>query len=190
MLHLLAFALSVSVFLPTDDAPVVSAARRLAPFEIEALLAAPERRVRALRPDLARLMALGVTRSPTFAQLVADLEGRDVIVHVVPTQNLPQRTPGQTLLVPGAKAFRFLRVQIRPEGRDEDLIAVIAHELQHAVEIAAAPDVRNTEALRTHYRRIGFSDGSDREFDTHAAQTVGTVVRRELRGNAATSSRF
>lgn len=187
MLHLLAFALSVSVFLPPDDAPTGSAARRLAPFEIEALLVAPSRRVRALRPDLARLMAFGITRSPTFAQLVADLEHTDVIVHIVPTQNLPARTTGHILLVPQAKDVRFLRIQIRPEGSDDDLIAVIAHELQHANEIARAPHVRDVRALRAHYRKIGFSEGSDREFDTREAQAAGTQVRRELRDDTLPS---
>src|SRR5262245_35013616 len=52
---------------PTRLAP--AAPPPLAPAEIHALLTSPLRHVRALTPTLARVLEIGMQRSPTFARL-------------------------------------------------------------------------------------------------------------------------
>jgi hypothetical protein len=180
MLHLLASVLSVTVAIAPDRAPRASAPPPLAPDLVHALVTAPTRRVRALHPFLATVLAAGIARSPTLGRIVADLEATDVIVQIVATPNLPSTIPGRLLLVPGAKAYRYLRIQIRPEGSTEDLIETIGHELQHAREIASAPEVRDDAAMERLYRRIGFRGAGEFEYDTVEAHEVAQRVRREL----------
>jgi hypothetical protein len=83
-------------------------------------------------------------------------------------------------MVPGAQNQRYVRVQIGARGAAEDLIALLGHELQHAVEVADALQVRNENDLATLYQHIGIRGGLH-TYDTAAAQDMGRMVRRELR---------
>lgn len=152
----------------------------LAPAEIHALLTSPQRHVRVLDPELRETFEAGVYQSPTLAHLLAAIERTDVIVQVVRAVHLPLSTPARLLLVPMPKAFRFLRIQVRVEGSDTDLVELLGHELQHAREIGEAPQVRNDETLIALYRRIGFAGRTEHEFDTDAALATGRRIRREL----------
>jgi hypothetical protein len=180
MFHLLAAVFSVSVALAADGMPRAATPSPLAPDLLQALIGAPTRRVRALDPRIASVLAEGLARSPTLGRLVAALEFTDVIVQIVATQNLPAAVPGRLLLVPGAKAYRYLRIQIRPEGSTDDLIGTLAHELQHAHEVAHATDVRDDDGMARLYRRIGFRGPGEGEYDTVEAHDVALRVRREL----------
>jgi hypothetical protein len=64
-------------------------------------------------------------------------------------------------------------------GRTE-LIALIGHELRHALEVAQVPDVRDESALVRLYERIGQRSVKGHEYDTNAAQDAGRAVRKEL----------
>ena len=184
MVRLLALLLTTSVSLNAGGSPRVTPPP-LPPHEAVTLLTSPTRHVRALHPFLADLLVEGVVRSPTFAHLLADIERSDVIVQIVPSQNLPASTPARILLVPQPKTFRFLRIQMRLEGTDEDLITIMGHELHHALEIAAAVEVRDDRALAALYRRIGFTGSGDDDFDSSDAHAVERQVRRELRDQAS-----
>jgi hypothetical protein len=62
------------------------------------------------------------------------------------------------------------------------MIAVIAHELQHAVEVAGDPGVVDDAGLVALYRRIGHNSAGGHSYDTDAARTAGHTVRDELIG--------
>ena len=67
-------------------------------------------------------------------------------------------------------------------------IALIGHELQHAVEIADEPDIVDTDSLARQYRRFGrVSQISARgiEFDSIGAVETGYQVLREMQQGAA-----
>jgi len=153
--------------------------------DLRALLTAPTRHVRTLSPVLRRIVELGVLGSPTFARLLADLDHTDVIVQIVATQNLRQSVAAQVVLVPRPRTVRFIRIQVRPEGADSDLAALVAHELHHALEIAASPDVRDDHALSRLYQRIGVGEGHEDEYETLAARETGRQVLRELADRTA-----
>ena len=57
---------------------------------------------------------------------------------------------------------------------------LLAHELQHAVEIAEHEEVRDEDGIRRLYREIGHASGED-AFETAAARDVEALVRLELR---------
>ncbi|MCA1563221.1 MAG: hypothetical protein LC804_24205 [Acidobacteria bacterium] len=145
-----------------------------------ALLDTPDRRVRTSHPRLADLLARGVRRSRTFAELVLALNGTDVIVYIETSSNLPSHVAGRLLLLPLANDQRYLRIQVRQESTPADLIALMGHELRHALEVAAVPGVRSQEALVELYQRIGTSARGAHSYDTVAAQNTGRRVRSEL----------
>ena len=163
---------------PPDTAP--RARVRLTAERIDAMLTAPERRVRALDPALASLVAAGVRRSSTFARLLEAIEANDVIVYIESNVDLPMSLAGRLMLVPAHHRQRYLRIQVAPHGTDEDTIATIAHELQHAVEVAESPEVRDEPGLIALYKRIGHIAAGRHAFDTSAARDAGRTVRSEL----------
>jgi hypothetical protein len=144
------------------------------------LLESPYRHVRTTNPRVQHLLEMGVSRSPTFGSLLAVLNGSDVIVYIEQTDAMPKTLEGRLLLMPLANHQRYLRIQITRNGTPTDLIALIGHELRHAIEVADATDVRDERALERLYRRIGTPSASLHAYDTDAAQTTGRRVRKEL----------
>ena len=68
---------------------------------------------------------------------------------------LPKGTMGRLAMLPRAGDFRYLRIQIRSDLTRRESISLIGHELQHALEIADAQEVRDSGALIRLYERIG-----------------------------------
>jgi hypothetical protein len=145
-----------------------------------ALLDSPTRHVRTTDRNVERLLRTGVARSPTFASLMSHLNGTDVIVYVEAVPTLPTTLAGRLLLMPFANHQRYLRIQIAFAGTQNELIALIGHELRHAVEVADATNVRTESELVTLYKRIGNRTRDLHSYETNAAQTTASVVRREL----------
>lgn len=154
------------------------AAPRPSRAEVEALLTSPTRRVRSVEPRIQILLHKGVQWSSTFRDLVVALNRTSVIVYIQTAPNLPPSVDGRLMLASAPGQPRYLRIQIRPDGQTNELIALIGHELQHAIEVADAQEVTNDETLATLYRRIGHAEG--RGFDTVAAVDTGRRVRLEL----------
>jgi hypothetical protein len=179
MLSLLSAVLLVTLtFAPAGPEPR-GRARRTAE-RLDAMLTAPERRVRALDPFLSSLVADGTRRSYTFARLLEAIEDMDLIVYIVPNTQMPMTLAGRLMVVPAAHDQRYVRIEVAPQGTVEETIATIAHELQHAMEVASAPEVRNDEGLAALYKRIGHLVGGKGAYDTAAARDVGRTVRSEL----------
>lgn len=139
----------------------------------------PAAPVRGADPKARLLLRDGADRSATFSRLLDALESSNVIVYVE-TGVLDR--PGKLVFVTAGPDCRFLRISIKVPGRDADLIAWLGHELQHAVEIAAAPEVRDQTGVMDLYRRIGFADRSTAE--SKRAQDVWARVRDEVRFGA------
>jgi hypothetical protein len=147
------------------------------------LLSAPDRRVRSADRRIGQLLATGMDRSPTFAHLVRAVNASDVIVYIEPTRLLPKTLAGRLLLLPRAGEQRYLRIQVRVDLPGRELIALIAHELRHALEVAADPTVRDDHGMLALYQRIGRATaGTLHAFDTEEAQIAGRRVRQELVG--------
>jgi len=115
--------------------------------------------------------------SPTMSTLLRRLEASDLIIYVVFT-NSPEIPRGRTKLVTATGAARFLRIDINARIRPGDRLPILAHELQHAVELADALNVRDDDGVRRLYTRIGFLCGPDR-YETAAACAVEHEVRCE-----------
>jgi hypothetical protein len=154
------------------------AATATATTAAHAVPAAPMSRLRPTQALGQRLLSDGVSRSPTFRRLVARLQRSDVIVYI--TVRLDMRsTLGGSLRVMGRSATdRFVHVSLNGQHSRQMLVALLGHELQHAVEVADAPGVDSEDSLADLYRRIGMHTSGD-SWDSRAAQDTGQLVRTE-----------
>ena len=76
-----------------------------------------------------------------------------------------------------------MRIQIALRGAPEDSIAVLGHELQHAVEVAEAIDVNDNGGLARLYQRIGLRSGATST--TPPAPRKRAAIRRELQSSSS-----
>jgi hypothetical protein len=131
---------------------------------------------RAVDGDARRVLDEALLRSPTIRRIVAYLDESDVIAYV---QGWPfsERTADLHLMgaVPG---FRFVLIRINVRRYPKEAVAWLGHELEHALEIAATPEVLDEFTLRRLYERTGWA--TDHGFDTAAAREVWTRVLAEV----------
>ena len=149
------------------------------PLTESAALESPRRHVRSQDRSIRQLLKRGFNRSATFAQLMARLELSDVIVYIEEVPRLPGSLEGRMMMLPTAHGQRYVRIQITLRGAPDESVAVLGHELQHAIEVAQASGVSDQEQLAALYERIG-TRGGPHVYDTYAAQEIGRVIRREL----------
>ena len=143
--------------------------------------AAHANRVRPVGGAADALLQSGRARSATFASLLDTLDRSDLIVYVA-TGGAPG--PNQFRFACTAGTTRFVRITINAQDAEDRRIAGLAHELQHAVEVAGAPGVRDEASLAEYYTQHGQGMSSGR-FCTREAQCAGTTVLDELcRGHA------
>lgn len=136
--------------------------------------------VRPLDPPAAAAYELGQRRSEQFRALVAELDASDVIVHVVTTHDLPTGIVGTMRFVALIEGVRYVRVQLASTLTARRRAAMLAHELQHARELARSGAV-SREAVRALYVEIGIpARGLEDDFETPEAEQAGRTVWFEL----------
>jgi predicted transcriptional regulator len=148
------------------------------------LSAAPDGGPR-IRPQDARIKQVlqeGAARSATFKALVDRIEASDVIVYVAVNPLLKSSLAGALTWMTEAGGYRYVRASISSEMLFDQMIATVAHELQHAVEVVEDPNVRDERSLVALYKRIGHQNqlAAPSGWETVAAQETGWQVRREL----------
>jgi hypothetical protein len=83
---------------------------------------------------------------------------------------------------------RYLRVVVTPDknrkGRDQ-LIALIGHELQHALEVLQQPEIIDVTTMLAWYNRVGSPLKDRTGYETSAARAAGDSVFTELQRNRA-----
>src|SRR5688572_19611811 len=141
-----------------------------------------EARLRPQDPRLADLLRAGVARSATFRALVDRLESGNVIVYLSLSQSLRSNLAGKLTWMTKAGNFRYLKATLNLEQTADQMIATLAHELQHALEVSADLDVIDQRSMLALYKRIGRPSysGLVEAWETQAARDTGFQVRREL----------
>lgn len=150
----------------------------------------PYAHIRSKERLLLHLIDDAASRSSTFRHLIDRLSLSNVVVYVEYDAALLRDIAGRLSFVSAAGGVRYVRVGISRQYAGWALQAILGHELQHAVEIAEAPEVVDVPSLVALYERIGFGDQrlGRRWFESAAAQAIARRVQRELTiGPVATS---
>jgi len=137
-------------------------------------------RVRAEDPDLSSLVRQAIDQSATFRGLVEEIQATDGIVYVV-RGRCGHYVPACLLLwIAPAGPNRMLRVVVDGSRRtDIETMALLGHELRHALEVLAEPSVTTGAGMFHLYRRNGAVQGE--VFETEAAIEAGHAVYNELK---------
>lgn len=164
------------------------------PAAVAAALDTPVRdirtaRVRTTDTRTAAILLQGLDRSATIRALVNELEQSDVIVYVELQPTLRKRLAGTMTWLSATNTRRYVRISLNPELNTDMAIATLGHELQHALEVANAPEIRCERTLANFYQSHGDSNRvNETGWDTEAARAAGDTVRRELAGLAGAKS--
>jgi hypothetical protein len=140
-------------------------------------------RVRGADPEIHRLILEGDRRSPTFRKLVDEIQQSNAVVLI--GFGLCRRDQFRSCVshVAGDERQRHIRILVNTRTTSDRLVATIAHELQHAVEIISEPNVRDVESVSALYRRIGTGkcrQGLSEICETDAARLIEKQVAQEL----------
>jgi hypothetical protein len=137
--------------------------------------------IRSTDRRLRSLLEHGLRISPTLRALVARLHASDVVVYL--QCDGPGAPDGRLTFLTKTAGYRYVVVRMARFSQSQQ-IAMMAHELQHAVEIADTPAIVDGESLVREYRRIGYENVLSQlpgiSFDTKAAVRAGEQVLKEL----------
>ena len=133
-------------------------------------------RVRPVGATADGLLRAGRGRSITFASLLETLDRSDLIVYV---EKGGMPGPNCLRFACATGTARFVRITINAQDAEARQIAGLAHELQHAVEIAGAPGVKDDATLLEFYAQNG-QEVSPGRYCTREAQRAERVVLDEL----------
>jgi PadR family transcriptional regulator PadR len=139
--------------------------------------------VRTTEPRIRALVNEGKARSETFRRIITTLDASDVIVYLEP--KVTRRILGGFLFhdVGGRGGWRYLRVAVDFHGAHNRVVSLLAHELQHAVEVAQAPEARDAGSLEKMFSRLAIQHGCGDTncYETQASKDVEYAVGDELR---------
>ncbi len=138
--------------------------------------------VRGLSPESQRVVDSVIDASETVARLVRQIEEHNVVV-LVQLTNLPGKLTGELVLIGTNHDWRYLLIRLVNGAPFHEMGGRLAHELQHALEVATHEDVRDQADMIRLFGRIG-SGPSGGPYETYEAIEAGRDVRRELWGMA------
>ena len=147
-------------------------------------------RVRSESPLLRTVIASARDYSATFRSLLQRIEQSDVIVYLTCHRFDVGAIGGRTALAVAHPGVRYLRVQVACQQSEQTLVAIVAHELQHVVEIATNVSVVDEQTFRRLFSAIGFHSclsPSRDQFETTAAIETGGRVYTEYRSQSKMS---
>ncbi len=136
---------------------------------------------RCLSGAAANMVTDAIDRSPLVRTLVGALEKTSVVVYVsLSMSGFSDDFHGSLTFVAAAAGIRYLHVAIDSWGTTPDeRIVLVGHELQHALEVAAAPWIGDQSTFARFYRQSG-RPARGGGFETAMAQETGRLVRHEI----------
>lgn len=143
-------------------------------------------RIRTTDRRLRQHLEEGIRRSLTFRSLVERLNQSDTVVYLQPDARPLPGVDGRLTFVAAHAGLRYVLVRIDASMSRCRQIAILGHELQHAVEIADTPSIVDSASLALAYAQFGYANQltarSHASFDTKAAIRAGRDVMTELLG--------
>ena len=138
--------------------------------------------IRATELQMRALIDEAISSSATVRALVERITASDVVVFVACEHDPAVKASGRLNFMTAAGGVRYVVIRLKPKRRVAT-IAMLAHELQHAAEIADTPSIVDEASMAREYSRIGYRSHSAAHgltFDTKAAVDVGRRVVDEL----------
>jgi len=148
----------------------------------------PSNAIVVTEPALERLVASGYERSETLRHVTSQVTSSGWTVFILSGPCPMRQTTGCLLHTVGRFEGRpYLRIKVQTRDRHGDsVIATVAHELQHALEVVSSGEVRDTGTLVGFFKRLDrgparVSGGTI--YETRAARAIENQVERELRSS-------
>jgi hypothetical protein len=145
-----------------------------------------------IRPEDAEIRAMigrGMERSATFRALTTGLDNSNVIVYV----RFSRCSPGVSSCLVWAAANRDVRrllIKINRFGRSPDeLTTLLAHELQHANEVASDSAITDLASFRNSFASRGWKHANGFETEEARAITIRVAAELSRRENTAAGQR-
>ena len=144
-----------------------------------------QKHIRVTNERILEVLQYACARSPTFRGLLSFIVDADRIVYI-DEGSCHHQAFSSCLQVASGVPFLFIRVDARATRLS--VVRQLAHELQHAAEIAVQHIEVSTATIDALYRRIGYAScaGGGACYETRAGQDVEARVRREADGPAPT----
>src|SRR5258706_4473371 len=139
-------------------------------------------RVRALDARAREWIRIGTAQSPTFRALLARLGASDLILYIEIVDGIIGGSAGRLYFITATPSVRYVRIEVVAQGNVRDMVPLVGHELQHAVEIANARHVRDRQALALLYLGMSENGLNRTQFDSVAARMAEERVRSDLGG--------
>lgn len=162
---------------------VFSAGAAAATDETAAAPRCPRNGNPAVRTDDSYAQALideGLEHSPTFAFLVQQLQDTDLVAIIQPSSTMSLNLSGYLTFVSTTSSCRYVRIKFTTRYNGAHAVGIIAHELQHAVEVGLHPEVVDADSLRALYEERGRASGGLNAFESNEAIEIGRTVLREM----------
>jgi hypothetical protein len=145
----------------------------------------------AVRPRSAIVIAaieFGIKRSPTLADEFDQLQRSDIVAYVEAARVAYSGVAGYVTFVSKTTMCRYVHITLTPHLNLSQMAALLGHELQHVLEIAAHPEVVDAESLSEMYERVGRHSHHERSYESAEAIEAGLRVQNELFGLSVKSS--
>jgi len=113
--------------------------------------------------------------------MVERLRQSDVVVYIECSG--PAGDGGRLAFMSAVGGYRDLHVRVARLSHEDQQVAMLGHELRHAVEVADAPAIVDADTLAREYTRIGYVNPrvvNRLAFDSEAAVQAGHAVLREM----------
>ncbi len=113
-----------------------------------------------------------------MADLLSALEQSDLVV-IVQVTLMDDALRGDVRLLAATDSCRYLLLRVHNAISPTAQMESLGHELQHALEVAGASDVRDQAGLVRLLERIGVKTGRG-TFETDAAVRVSRRIHNEI----------
>ncbi len=138
-------------------------------------------RVRPLEPRGARAIEIGYAESATFRAFVDEIEESDLVVYIDTDPFRTHTTEAFLEFLSANAGLRYAIAWVDPRHDDRQIVALVGHELEHAVELARACEVATREQFLAFYQSHGHVSGVE-QYETARAHDATVRIARELAG--------
>ena len=122
----------------------------------------------------------GLCVSPTLRALAGRLDASDLTVHVSVKRFPDCRLAGGLRFLAATRTDRVLLIEIAFGLDRYARIAMLGHELRHAVEVAETTQIRDEEGFRRFYALHAIEGAIECAYETDAARQAEIAIRKEL----------